>query len=182
MAAAFEWRLCTTVTVSLLIMVEMIHSWGGDINQAPFFLKKTLPSLSPSLIFFLLQMYYFTISPWKNNFHSYYPPSARLILTVMKVPIMMAGCSMWRARREACVYVIAECVRLRVCVFWGFKALGVGTLVSNPSWPTAAPPRLNAPSRALNVPGSGLGRGVTLHQYRKTSWKTRGPGTGPGGL
>lgn len=34
MAAAFEWRLCTIVTVSLLIMVEMIHSWGGDINQA----------------------------------------------------------------------------------------------------------------------------------------------------
>lgn len=33
MAAAFEWRLCATVTVSLLIMVEMIHFLGGDINQ-----------------------------------------------------------------------------------------------------------------------------------------------------
>lgn len=34
MAAAFEWRLCAIVTVSLLIMAEMIHSSGGDINQA----------------------------------------------------------------------------------------------------------------------------------------------------
>lgn len=36
MAATFEWHLCTTVTVSPLIMVEMIHSLGWGVKSAVF--------------------------------------------------------------------------------------------------------------------------------------------------
>lgn len=39
----FEWHLCTTVTVSPLIVVEMIHSWGGE--------KISGHSLSPHPLF-----------------------------------------------------------------------------------------------------------------------------------
>lgn len=48
--------------------------WGYKSGSLKKKTKKILPSLSPSLIFLLPQMYYFTISPWKNNFHPYYPP------------------------------------------------------------------------------------------------------------
>lgn len=70
MAATFEWHLCTTVTVSPLIIVEIIHSWSGESNQ--------WPPLSPSLLCFLTSSVLFYDEPVKynfqENFHPYYPP------------------------------------------------------------------------------------------------------------
>lgn len=73
--------------------------WGyksGSLKlPSPSLPFSLLPSLSASEFF----IFFFFYDTHKNYFHPYSPPSARLILTVMKVPIMMAGCyhrHVWR--------------------------------------------------------------------------------------
>lgn len=68
----FEWHLCTTVTVSPLIVVEMIHSWGGGKISGHSLVSPALFS-SPAL-----KRTNFTTIPceknFQENFHPYYPP------------------------------------------------------------------------------------------------------------